>query len=173
MNSQKIPKEDWISKKIEIRDTSNKGKGMFAIQKIKKGEKVLNWGGLYVNKQEAKKAEKAGKLVLQWDDDLFSVETRGEDIGYFINHSCDSNTWMSDAFTLIARRNIEIGEEITVDYGLFDADEEHISSWECQCESSICRKKITGKDWRLPELQERYRDHFSPLNNKRINRFNE
>jgi len=34
------------------------------------------------------------------------------------NHSCDSNLWMRDPFTLEARRDIAPGEEITVDYAL-------------------------------------------------------
>ena len=28
---------------------------------------------------------------MQWDENLFSVENRGEDKGYFINHSCEPN----------------------------------------------------------------------------------
>ena len=28
-----------------------------------------------------------------------------------MNHSCDSNTWMEDEATLVARRDIESGEE--------------------------------------------------------------
>lgn len=87
---------------------------------------------------------------------------------YYINHSCDPNIWLQDAATLVARRDIPAGEEITADYILWEADENYIAKWDCQCGSSLCRKKITGKDWRLPELQERYKGHFSPLLNKRI-----
>lgn len=162
------PKETWINPKIEIKETQNKGKGMFAAKPIKTGETVLIWGGGYTNEKGAKEAKKKGKLVLQWDDDLFSVEEKGEDIGYFINHSCNSNTWMKDAFTLIAKRNIREGEEITADYALWEIDPNYISNWECQCGSPLCRKRITGNDWKLPDVEERYKGHFSPLINKRI-----
>ncbi len=161
-------KKDWINPKIEIREAFGKGRGMFAINPISKGEKVMIWGGEYVNKKEAEKAKITGKLVMQFDDDLFTIEDRGDDLGYFINHSCDSNIWMSDISTLIAKRDIKIGEELTVDYALFEADENHISKWECKCGASVCRKRITGKDYRLPELQERYKDHFLPFINKKI-----
>jgi len=35
------PKTTWLSPKIEIRSSDIEGKGMFAIEEIKKGEKVV------------------------------------------------------------------------------------------------------------------------------------
>ena len=162
------PKESRLNPKIAIRETDSRGKGMFAMEPIKTGEAILVFGGEYVNAEEAKEAERRGKLVMQWDDDLFSVEDRGADPTYFINHSCDPNTWMEDAFTIVAKRDVEVGEELTIDYALWEADENYVSRWECKCGSSMCRKRVTGNDWRLPELQERYKGHFTPLINKRI-----
>ena len=141
---------------------------MFAIEKIAQDEPIIIWGGEYVNKEVAEKVKNNGKLVMQWDEDVFSIEDRGEDEGYFLNHSCDPNVWMSDAYTLVARRGIVVGEEITADYALWEADENKISVWECCCGTKECRGRVTGKDWQLPGLQEKYRDHFSPLINKRI-----
>jgi hypothetical protein len=31
----------------------------------------------------------------------------------------------------------------------------------CLCGSTVCRGTITGADWRLPTLRERYRGYFS------------
>jgi SET domain-containing protein len=167
-----IPEETWINPKIKIRESPGKGKGMFAEELISKGEKVMVWGGKwgmdYMNKKEAEKASKAGKLIMQWDDDLFSAETRGDSEGYFINHSCNPNTWMVDAFTHVARRDIKPGEEVNNDYALMEADENFVANWECGCGSKLCRGRFIGRDWRLPELQMRYKGHFSPLINKRI-----
>lgn len=162
------PKETWINSKIEIKETLNKGRGMFATELIKIGDTILIWGGEYTNAKGAKEAKGKGKLVLQWNEDLFSVEDRGDDMGYFINHACDSNAWMKDAYTLVAKRDIQVREEVTADYSLWEADPNYISKWECQCGSPVCRKRITGNDWKLPEMQERYAGHFSPLINKRI-----
>ena len=36
---------------------------------------------------------------------------------FFQNHSCDPTTWWVDDITLVARRDILPGEEITYDYG--------------------------------------------------------
>ena len=80
---------------------------MFAISPIAKDEVVVVWGGEYTNKEEAEKERLKGSHVMQWDEDLYSVETKGDDPGYFINHSCEPNIWMQDAFTLVARREIK------------------------------------------------------------------
>jgi SET domain-containing protein len=160
--------KDWVNPKIEIREVAGKGRGMFAAARINNGEKVLMWGGNYVNAVEAEKAKAAGKLVMQWDEDLYSIEDRGEEVGYFINHSCDANTWMADARTLIAKRDIEAGEEATADYALWE-NGDYVSGWECRCGSPLCRGRVTGQDWKLPNVQERYRGHFSPLINRKIN----
>jgi SET domain-containing protein len=147
------------------------GKGIFAKVSIKENEVCVVFGGEYTNAEGAAKARTKGKLVMRWDEDLYSVEDRGDDPSYFINHSCDPNIWMNDAFTLATRRHIRAGEEITADYALWEAEEDSIMMWECKCSSLLCCKKITGKDWRILELQKRYRGHFSPLLNKRIDTF--
>ena len=169
MNKNKIQvKKNWISPKIEIKESPDKGKGMFVVEKIAEGEDLIVWGEGYTDTRGAKEAKAKGKFFMQWDDNVFSIEGYGDEFHYCINHSCDSNTWMKDAYTLMAKRDIEAGEEITADYALWEADENYISTWECKCGSSICRKRVTGKDWQLPELQGRYTNHFSPLINKRV-----
>lgn len=165
---EKYPEKSSISPKLEIRSSPIQGGGIFAKEHIKAGETVIIWGGNYVSKEEAMRAKnQEGKVVLQLDDNLFTVEDKGEDPAYFINHSCDPNIWMKNAFTFVARRDIQPGEELTSDYILWEA-EDYVAKWDCKCGSPLCRKKITGKDWRLPELQKRYKNHFIPLINKRI-----
>ena len=143
---------------------------MFAKEYIAPGEVVVVWGGEFVGKEGAEKVQqKRNILVMQLDDDLFSIEERGDDDTYFMNHSCDPNVWMKDAITLVARRDILRGEELTADYALWEGGN-YISQWNCVCGSSLCRKRITGQDWKIPLLQKRYKAHFSPLINKRINK---
>lgn len=161
------PKESWTSHKIEIRE-SMIGKGMFAKRPIKAGEVVVIWGGETFNTHDAKEAEKEGKLIMQWGEDLWTVEDAGDDDTYFINHSCDSNLWMEGISTLTARRDIQKDEELTADYALWEADESDIKPWKCKCGSPLCRHTITGQDYKIPELQKRYKGHFSELINSRI-----
>lgn len=162
------PKEDWLSPKVEIRETPNRGRGLFAVEPITEGEPVIKWGGTYVSKEVAQQAKAEGKLVMQFDEDLYSIEDRGESDAYFINHSCEPNVWMEGTFTLVAMRGIHVGEELTSDYTLWETDQDKVSKWECHCGSIHCRQRITGKDWRLLDLQEKYRGHFLPLINKKI-----
>lgn len=161
-------KKSWINPKIQIKNSSLGGRGMFALEKIEAGEDILTFGGDYIDKDEALEEKAKGKLVMQWDENLFTAEERGDDDTYFLNHSCNGNTWMKDAFTLIAHHDILPGEEVTADYILWEADENYISKWKCQCGEHKCRGQVTGKDWQQSELQERYKNHFSPLINKRI-----
>ena len=158
----------WLSPRIEISASPIHGKGMFASSDFRKRETVLIWGDCYTDRAGAMKAREQGKGTMQWDDDIFSYETSENSDNYVINHSCDPNCWMIDAYTLTARRDIGTGEEITVDCALFGAEEDFVSSWDCRCGSALCRRKVTGRDWRDKELQQRYEGHFSPLINKRI-----
>ena len=137
---------------------------------IPPGETVVIWGGTFVETAEAELARGQGKVVMQLDDGVYSVEERGENLTYFMNHSCDPNVWMADAVTLVSRRDIGLGEELTADYALWEANEYAVTGWECVCGSPDCRERITARDWRLSELQQRYAGHFLPIIGKRIAR---
>jgi hypothetical protein len=162
------PENTHLSSKVEIRSSNIHGSGLFVVEHISKGDLIVRWGGDYVNQEQAAEAEAAGKLVMQWDNDLYSIEDRGEDDGYFINHSCNSNLWMDGAFSLVARTDISEGEEATADYALWEADKDYISKWLCKCGMADCRGRVTGTDWELRTIRDKYRNHFSPLINKRI-----
>ncbi len=87
-----------------------------------------------------------------------------------LNHSCDSNLWMADEATVVARRDIAAGEELTLDYALHTANPEWELDGLCNCGSPLCRGTVRGSDWRLRELRDKYRGHFSPFINERIAR---
>ena len=163
--------QSWMSSKVKVGQSTMHGQGIIAVSEIAQDEPVLVWGGpSYTNKPGALEALRHNKAVMQWDDDVFSCES-DEDSDYFrINHSCNPNAWMIDAFTICARRNIHIGEEITADYALWEPDEKYVSAWTCRCGSRRCRGRVTGSDWKNPILRERYRGHFSPYLTKRIER---
>lgn len=160
------PRQPWLSPKCSLEPVPPKGVGIVTHEPIQEGETVIIWGGAYGNRAFAE-----GQPSMQWDDDLFSVG--GDDHPAFaINHSCNPNVGVRGAFELIAMRAISPGEEIVADYAMWEANESYVSTWECQCGSDNCRKRVTGLDWQRPELQHRYRDYFSPLLQKRIQRTN-
>lgn len=86
---------------------------------------------------------------------------------YFVNHSCDGNTWYEGDDLIVARRTIMKGEEITYDYALTDSHP-YLRIPKCLCGISKCRSAVTGEDWKILELQQRYKGHFLPYLEKKI-----
>ena len=98
----------------------------------------------------------------QVGDDLFVGPLTKEDVfkdcSYFWNHSCDPNCWFATDNTITARRFIKKGEELTFDYGTTDSH--FVSVSQCLCGTKLCRGRTDPNDWKRPELQERYGNHF-------------
>jgi SET domain-containing protein len=160
----------WLSPKVRIGPSKVHGKGMFSTEPICRGEAIAIWGGNFVARREAENARRPGVLIQQIDDDVFEVfaeENKEADPTYFQNHSCDPNVWMKDEVTLVARRDIHEGEELTIDYALFERSRGTIIE-KCNCGSAGCRQVVTGEDWKSPELQKRYKGHFAPMINRMI-----
>ena len=164
--------QTWNDPRIEIKKSLINGGGMFAREPIKKGEPVCIVGGMVMTNSEFEvfQANHPTYNAIQIDENLHLVEQPEitQTLEGSMNHSCESNVWMADEVTLVARRDIAAGEEITVDYALFTTQPNWALDNPCQCGSSYCRHTITGNDWKLKEVHERYRDHFSPFINRRI-----
>src|SRR5262245_59718519 len=76
----------------------------------------------------------------------------------YLNHSCDPNLGVRGEITFVAMRDIRAGEELTHDWAMTDDDDYSVK---CNCDAADCRKTLTGKDWRRPDLQKRYAGYFS------------
>ena len=87
----RYPENHWINPKIETRRSSVDGRGMFAEAQFNDGDIVVVWGGVSGTKEEAEQAREQGRLVMQLDDDLYTIEERGDSDTYFMNHSCEPN----------------------------------------------------------------------------------
>lgn len=166
----------WIDPRQDFRLSPIQGIGSFARAPIKQGEVVEIIGGVVMDEVEFRAFMQTVPQfnAIQIDEQLHLVEQpeitqqRG---GGSLNHSCDSNLWLADEVTLIARRDIAAGEELTVDYALFSGEAGAILAHACRCGSPVCRHIITGNDRQLPEVQQRYYPHFSPFINARIDRW--
>lgn len=166
--------EFWVDSRVESHSSPIQGSGGFAREPIAAGEVVVIIGGSPMTEAEFRAFQAQVKRydAVQIGEDLHWVDTSGglEKVGVSLNHSCDSNLWMRDDVTLVARRDIAPDEEITVDYALFTAQPDWKLELPCNCGSPLCRREITGNNWKLPDVQTRYRDHFSPFINARIAR---
>lgn len=168
------PPQTWRDPRIEIRSSRISGDGMFAREAIQKDERVCIVGGRMMTDTEFADFQTTHSLYsfVQIEEDLYLVEDleAAQFVYASMNHSCDSSAWMADEATLIARRDIEAGEEVTVDYALFTTQSNWMLDRRCRCGSLYCRRVITGDDWMRGDVQERYRGHFSPFINRRIER---
>lgn len=163
--------ESWVDARLEMRLSPISGRGLFACEPIRAGEPVIAWGGTVFSRAELLAGKANPETVAVLDQGLYLADPAGEPVAdeYTLNHSCDSNLWMLDAFTLSTRRAIHAGEELTADYALWLYDQDW-SLEHCQCGSPFCRGKVTDRDWMLPELQARYAGHFTPYLNHLIAR---
>ena len=162
----------YRSPKVEVRASDLEGRGVFAIQKIEKGEVVAVKAGHIVTAQQlAEITSKVGDYALQiYDDFYLSPVSKAEleELVIFINHSCDPNVGFDGQITYVAIRDIEPGDELCHDYAMSRADDYFLK---CLCGSDFCRGKVTGEDWKNHDLQERYGNRFSSYILEKIRRF--
>ena len=155
----------WLSPKVEVRDSTIEGRGLFALQDIQPGETVIIMGGTVLTDDEfqALRLEKYSSAAIDEGLNILLDTPNPAEDG---NHSCDANTWMRDEVTSEAKVQIATGRELTIDY----ATQTGFAAWSmpCNCGSTACRGTVTGNDWRLSDVQARYRGHFSPFLNARI-----
>jgi hypothetical protein len=160
---------NYASPSLETRFIGQeRGFGAFARAPIRAGELVAVWGGAILTGREVARLDgEQRSFSFQIDDDLFMTTLgRSRDAADFINHNCDPNTGISGQITLVALRDIEIGEEVCFDYAMTDASP--FLEFRCQCGSPSCRGYVSADDWRSAELQKRYRGYFSSFLQRRI-----
>jgi len=158
----------YTSPKLEGRPCPSKGGfGLYAREAIAKGELLVVWGGEIMTEEElALIPVERQTHGIQIDESIYMVPLVEGDLADFVNHSCDPNAGLSGQIVLVALRDIVVDEEVCYDYAMSDSSD--YDEFECACRSPICRHCITGSDWKLPELQERYKGYFSPYLQRRI-----
>ncbi|HJW42240.1 MAG TPA: SET domain-containing protein [Rhizomicrobium sp.] len=159
----------WVSPKLVHGESKIHYDGVFTNKPALRGEKLMEFGGQLVSREDAEDQDRY-RVRSVWivGDDAFlalPIEDVEPSLDENLNHSCDANAWLSDAVTLVARRDIAAGEEITLDQGTwnFDVAEYTVDAEDCTCGSPLCRVRLTENDWRLAVVQKRYRGHFHPL----------
>ena len=148
----------------EIRVSRIHGRGAYSLEPIRKGEILAIRSGSVVNYDEARRRDSTlGGFSMHVErgfflcpDDLDNVD----EIGVFFNHSCQPNVGIRNQITFVALRDISADEELTFDYA---TNVSFPFSFSCTCGSLDCRRIITGNDWLLPELQDRYSGHFDAV----------
>ncbi len=159
----------YVAPELTVRELSHKGGcGLFARQPIVRGTVLVVWGGEAVTWDELITfSDRDRRFSVQVEEQVFLAPVRRSlEPGDFINHSCNPNAGMSGQITVVAMRDITVGEEVCFDYAMTDSAP--YDEFSCGCGAVNCRGQITARDWQLPELQAAYDGYFSPHLQRRI-----
>jgi hypothetical protein len=158
----------WIHPKLAGGPSRIHGEGVIATAPIAAGERLMEFGGRAISGEDIAGGLYREQSIWRVGDDLFLAlpwSDSGASLDENLNHCCDANAWLADEVTLAARRAIAAGEEITLDQGTWNFDDEAYV-WDrphCTCSADSCRKSLGNEDWRKPDVQARYRGHFHPF----------
>jgi SET domain-containing protein len=135
---------------LTIKKSPIEGKGCFSITCFDRGRKIAEYTGERITNAEANRRASRRRLRICAIDDHWSLDgSRGGNGTHYINHSCEPNAYMKilyDHILFIALRDIEPGEEITIDY----ESTLHSNKKRCICGAPSCRGTINRID-KCPE----------------------
>lgn len=156
-----------VSSKLSLGPSRIQGDGVFARERIAEGETVMEFGGETISRQEMEAGDYRIASIWPVGRGTFLAlpsSDRHDSLDEYLNHSCDANTWLTDEVTLTARRDIEPGEEITLDQGTWNVEDAYTDDGEpCSCGAMTCRRILTEEDWKRADVQARYAGHFHPM----------
>jgi uncharacterized protein len=131
---------------IEVRESDVHGRGVYAVEFIRKGTRIIEYTGERVPWEAAPDDDDdphTFNFGLE-NGDVINPEVGGNDARW-INHSCDPNCEAveeDDRIFIYAMRNIQPGEELLYDYHM-EIDEPITKSakekFACHCGASNCR----------------------------------
>ena len=144
-----IPRED--TRRIQVRLSGVHGKGVFALQPIAEGDRIIEYKGQRITWPEALRrhphnpAEPNHTFYFHIDDKHVIDANVAGNAARWINHACKPNCQADEVEGRVfihALRDLRAGEELFYDYGLI-IDERYTPKlkreYECRCGSRACR----------------------------------
>jgi hypothetical protein len=144
---QLLRKASHIRMGLIIRSSAIHAAGCYTTTAIRKGERVAEYTGHRLTKDEADALYKHSPITYLFGLGDGSVVIDGHCTAMFINHSCDPNceSVEEDGHVWItAIRNVAPGEEITYDYCLYDSVDGDEAL--CNCGAAKCRGTMYSKE---------------------------
>jgi SET domain-containing protein len=138
-------------RRIQVRSSGVHGKGVFALQAISAGTRIVEYVGEIISWKEAQMRhphdpnDPNHTFYFHIDEDHVIDAKVGGNSSRWINHSCDANCVADEQGNrvfIIAIKDIKAGEELNYDYGLI-LDERYTAKlkaeYPCWCGSKNCR----------------------------------
>ena len=138
-------------RRIQVRSSGVHGKGVFALQAIPAGTRIVEYVGEIISWKEAQMRhphdpkDPNHTFYFHIDEDHVIDAKVGGNSSRWINHSCDPNCVADEQGNrvfIIAIKDIKAGEELNYDYGLI-LDERYTAKlkaeYPCWCGSKNCR----------------------------------
>lgn len=139
------------ARRIQVRRSGVHGKGVFALQPIAAGERILEYKGEIIGWPEALRrhphdpSDPNHTFYFHIDDKHVIDANVGGNAARWINHACEPNCQADEEggrVFISALRDLAPGEELFYDYGLV-IDERYTPAlkrqYACRCGSPACR----------------------------------
>lgn len=151
--------DSWLTPACRIEEAARR-RFVVARQALPVGTLVAVFGGRVVDLDTLRAMPPARRrYAIQVEEGLYQVSMH-VGLAEQINHSCDPNLGFRGPVSLFTRRPVAAGEQVTFDYAMCDGTP--FDEFECHCGARTCRGRVTGEDWRRPELWRRYPSEMSP-----------
>ena len=141
------PKDARVFVKLSVHETPSIGKGLFSEELVYKSQIIAVDGGLVLSSVEDVPKHMSYCVLIDKDTYLGPTDFNTPDMLSLINHSCHPNIKRIGGLVFSAKKTIQPGEQLTIDYAPLVAG---VKDWqmECHCGAEKCRKIITGNDWK-------------------------
>ncbi|MBP0596007.1 SET domain-containing protein-lysine N-methyltransferase [Paraburkholderia sp. LEh10] len=147
------------TRRISARHSPVHGTGLFALQPVEAGERLIEYKGEVTSWRRAaarQRSDAGHTFVFGLSDGRVIDGSRGGNSARFLNHACDPNCEaieVGDRVFIHALTAIDIGEELFIDYGLAidgEITDEVRAQYACHCGASDCRRSMIGGSARSP-----------------------
>lgn len=128
---------------LTVRESKIDGKGCFATVPFRRRQKIAEYAGEKISRREiARRLRGKRRIHICGLNSYWAIDgSVGGNGTQYINHSCRPNAYLAiihDHILFFALRDIEPGEEITIDYEISYHDDRE----RCRCGAPGCRGTI-------------------------------
>ncbi len=150
------------ARRISARHSPVHGTGLFALQSLEAGERLIEYKGEVTSWRRAaprKRSDAGHTLVFGLSDGRDIDGSRSGNSARFLNHACEPNCEaieVGDRVFIHALCAIDAGNELFIDYGLVidgELTDEVRAQYACHCGAPACRQSMIGGTATSPQAE--------------------